>query len=142
MNLRVEMPSINPSLRGGSMARWHVAEGESFAFGDDLCTVALDDFAVTRRTHRATKLSGRKRSKLKTALESRSGEALVEVTITASDSGVLRKILVGEGDPVVVGADIAVASTDPATDEQAPSDASSLPALRVVGNITSNQEMI
>lgn len=142
MLLRVEMPMINPSLLGGKVLSWHIGEGEQVGFGEDICTVSLDDFVQVRRTGRATQLAGKKMGRLKSKIESRSGEGLVNVVITASDRGKLAKILKSEGDPVAIGDLIAVVSTDDSDEVSSPDSWAEAPVMRVVGNISSEMEDI
>lgn len=142
MLLRLEMPMINPTLRGGKVLTWHVKEGEEIGFGQDICTVSLDDFALVRRTGRATQLSGKKMSKLKSNLESRTGEAMVNVVITASDRGKLARVLKKEDDVVAIGDLIAVVATEGSDDPSGPDNWAQAPVMRVVGNISSEMEDI
>jgi hypothetical protein len=142
MLLRLEMPMINPSLRGGKVLTWHVDEGEQIGFGEDICTVSLDDFVQVRRTGRATQLAGKKMGRLKSNLESRSGEGLVNVVITASDRGRLARILKAEGESVVIGDLVAVVSTDDSDNVSTPDSWVEAPVMRVVGNISSEMEDI
>lgn len=111
MIMRLDMPNVDPSLRGGKVTRWLKQEGDTFGFGDVLCEVAVDEFAVLRRTARATKLTGRRRRKLKSDLEIREGKVYLELAITSADQGVLRKILIDHGAPATIGDTLAVVST-------------------------------
>lgn len=133
------MPSINPSLLGGRVSRWHKGEGQPVSFGEDICTVALDEFAVLRRTARATLLSGSKRKRLKSDLETRQGKVLVEVVITASDQSTLEKIIKQEGDQIAIGDTLAVVSTSPFYGELTHERWEDAPPMRVVANM--NQEL-
>lgn len=139
MILKLDMPLINPSLRGGKLKTWHKAEGESIGFGDDLCTVSIDDFAVLRRTGRATLLTGKKRKRLKDDLESRSG-IMVNVVVTASDQGVMQRILRQAGDQVAIGDTLALVSTGESNGASLPTEWDDAPQMRVVGNVASGSE--
>lgn len=134
MILRLEMPLIDPSLRGGRVARWRKAEGDRINFGDELCVVALDEFAALRRTARATLLAGRRRKRLKSDLEVREGKVFIEISITSSDQGVMRKILKGEGDPIVIGDTMAIVASADDRDAAIPADWAGAPVMRVVAN--------
>lgn len=140
MLLRIVIPMINPSLRGGTLVTWHKEEGDIIGYGDDLCTIALDDFAIVRRTGRATLLSGRKMSRQKSDVESRSGRAHVPMVVTASDRGVLARVIKAEGTPVGVGDLVAVAATDEMADPGTPESWEKAPLMRVVANIGSSVE--
>ena len=141
MIMRVEMPSVDASLRSGRIARWHKAEGDSIRFGEPICDVAVEEFAVLRRTARATLLTGRRRKKLKSDLETREGKVYLEVTITSSDTGVLHKQLVALGEPVVIGQTVAIASTpDHAGPIGTPEDWQSAPPMRVVINVVGGDD--
>ncbi len=143
MIMKLEMPLIDPSLRGGKVVRWNFAEGDSFGFGDELCVVAVDEFAVLRRTARATLLSGKKRKELKSDLEVRGGKVFVQVSLTSSDSGVLAAIVAGEGDPVVTGSLLAVTSThDHGPVEGDVEDWKKASGLRVVANMVPEDDHI
>lgn len=136
MILRLNMPLVNPSLRGGTMLKWHKNEGEAIEFGDDICTVTIDDFAVLRRTARATLLTGRKAKRLKSDLETRTGQVSVDVVVTASDKGVLRRILKNAGDKVEIEDTLAVISTDSESDSPLPDSWEDAPTMRVIGNMS------
>jgi pyruvate/2-oxoglutarate dehydrogenase complex dihydrolipoamide acyltransferase (E2) component len=133
------MPMINPSLLGGTVSKWHKAEGDHVGFGEDICTVALDEFAVLRRTARATLLSGSKQKRLKSGLEKRQGKVWVEVVLTASDQSVLEKIIKDEGESIAIGDTLAVVSTSPFYGELTHERWDDAPAMRVVANM--NQEL-
>jgi pyruvate/2-oxoglutarate dehydrogenase complex dihydrolipoamide acyltransferase (E2) component len=112
MILKLEMPTVDQSLRGGRIVAWYKNEGDPIAFGDEICKLAIDEFAVLRRTARATLLSGRRRKKLKDDLEVRQGKVYLEVELRSSDQGVLRKHLVHEGEPLAHGDLLAVVVTE------------------------------
>jgi pyruvate/2-oxoglutarate dehydrogenase complex dihydrolipoamide acyltransferase (E2) component len=134
MIIRLDMPLIDPSLRGGHVARWSKAVGDEIAFGEEICVVDLDDFAVLRRTARATLLAGRRRNKLKSDLETRSGKVLLKVSITSSDSGVLRKIVKEEGDEIAIGDTMAIVASPDHGDIGTEEQWAEAPAMRVVPN--------
>ena len=134
MICKLEMPLIDPSLRGGHVVRWTKQVGDPIGFGDEICIVALDEFAALRRTARATLLSGRKRKNLKSDLEVRSGKVFLEVALTSSDHGVLRRIIKEQGDQITIGDTLAIVTSEVEEDlgqELAWDDA---PVLRVVAN--------
>ncbi len=135
MILRLAMPALDASLLGGRMSRWLKGEGDSFAFGDVLCEVALDEFAAMRRTHRATLLSGRRRHKLRSEVELREGKVLLEVAVTSAEAGTIREVLVGEGARLSIGDTLAVVST-PAGEQLTSGDGwASSPELRCTANV-------
>ncbi len=119
------------------MTKWHKNEGDLIEFGDDICTVTIDDFAVLRRTARATLLTGRKAKRLKSDLESRTGMVSVDVVVTASDQGVLSRILKAAGDRVEIEDTLAVVVTDSEDGAPPPDSWDDAPTMRVIGNMTS-----
>ncbi len=136
MILKLEMPMIDQSLRGGRVVSWFKQEGEPIGFGDEICRVAVDEFAVLRRTARATLLSGRRRKKLKSDLEVRQGKVYLEVDVTSSDSGVLRKQIAREGEPLQSGDLLAVVTTEDHGELEEPEQQwREAPAFRVVVNV-------
>jgi pSer/pThr/pTyr-binding forkhead associated (FHA) protein len=128
---------LDQSLRGGRVAEWHKSEEETIGFGDDVCTVVIDDFAVLRRTARATLLSSSKKDRLVSDLESRTGRVEVAVKLTASESGILRQILKQRNDVVTVGETLALVATDVGDSVDAPGNFDTAPLMRVVGNMIS-----
>lgn len=142
MILLLEVPLTNPSLTGGTIKEWHKAEGDAIGFGDEVCTVAYDQFAVLRRTARATLLTGRKAKSLKSNLESRTGKVLMNVVVSAAEQGVLGKILMDPGDRFVVGDALAVISTKPLNDYLVPHDLTELSTMRVETNSSADPELI
>ncbi len=142
MILRLEVPLTNPSLTGGTVKEWHKAEGEAIGFGDEVCTVAYDEFVALRRTARATLLSGRKAKGLKSSLESRSGKVLMNIVVSAAEQGVLGKILMGPGERFAVGDTLAVLSTREIDDFTVPDNLAALATMRVETNTSADPELI
>jgi pyruvate/2-oxoglutarate dehydrogenase complex dihydrolipoamide acyltransferase (E2) component len=141
MLMKLEMPLIDPSLRGGSVLKWLKREGEAFAFGEEICVVVVDEFAALRRTARATLLSGRKRRSLKSDLEIRQGKVYLRVALTSSDSGFIRKIVADDGDPIAVGDLLAVVSTtDNGVLDGTVDDWKAAPTMRVVANMLQHDD--
>jgi len=140
MICRIEMPLINPSLRGGRVVRWNKQVGEAISFGDEICIVALDEFAAIRRTARATLLAGRKRKKLKSDLEVRSGKVFIEVALTSSDEGVLRRIIKQQGDEITIGETLAIVTSQINEEFGKESGWAEAPLLRVVANPVGDDE--
>ncbi|MGF1618751.1 MAG: lipoyl domain-containing protein [Acidimicrobiia bacterium] len=142
MILRLEVPLTNPSLTGGTVKEWHKSEGDAIGFGEEVCTVAYDQFVALRRTARATLLSGRKAKGLKSSLESRTGKVLMDIVVSAAEQGVLGKILMGPGDRFAVGDTLAVMSTEPIDDFTVPEDLTELATMRVETNTSADPELI
>lgn len=142
MILRLEIPMTNPSLTGGIIKEWHKDEGDPIGFGEDLFTVSFDEFAVLRRTARATLLAGRKNKSLKSQLESREGKVLLHVVVSSAEQGNLEKILLAPGDRFEVGDTVGVASTAPADGELTPEDWSDSPPMRVAVNTSADPELV
>jgi pyruvate/2-oxoglutarate dehydrogenase complex dihydrolipoamide acyltransferase (E2) component len=137
--MRVEVPNSDPSLRGGTIKTWHKTEGEFVNFGEEICTLAYSDFAVLRRTGRASLLAGRKRRKIKGGLESRDGMVLVDVILTSSDPGVLQKIFKTEGEEFLVGDVIGVVTTSDSS-EAVGEDWHEYPPIRLIANMATGTE--
>ena len=134
--MRVEMPAVDASLRSGRVVRWHKTEGDEIGFGEPICDVAIEEFAVLRRTARATLLTGRRRKKLKSDLETREGKVYLEVAITSSDAGVMQKHIVDVGETIEIGQTVAVVATpDHEGSIGDSSDWQSAPPMRVVINV-------
>jgi pyruvate/2-oxoglutarate dehydrogenase complex dihydrolipoamide acyltransferase (E2) component len=140
MICKLDMPLIDPSLRGGRVVRWSKNVGDSISFGDEICIVALDEFAALRRTARATLLAGRKRKKLKSDLEVRSGKVFLEVALTSSDQGVLRRIIKEQGDQIVIGDTLAIVTSEVEEDLGQELAWAEAPVLRVVANPVGDEE--
>jgi pyruvate/2-oxoglutarate dehydrogenase complex dihydrolipoamide acyltransferase (E2) component len=140
MMMKITMPTYDQSMRGGRVLRWHKGEGDDIGFGDDICDVAIDEFAVLRRTGRATLLSGRRQKKLRDDLEVREGKVYREMTITSSDQGTLRKVVAGEGDSIALGDLLAVVTTDGQPLSGTPADWQNATPMRVVVNALNDEE--
>lgn len=141
MIMRIEMPAVDASLRSGRIVRWHKEVGDAIGFGEPICDVAVDEFAVLRRTARATLLTGRRRKKLKSDLETREGKVYLEVTITSSDTGVLQRRLIEVGEPIEIGQTVALAATpDHAVPAESADDWHSAPPMRVVLNVVGGDD--
>ncbi|HEY5891185.1 MAG TPA: hypothetical protein VIW94_10860 [Acidimicrobiia bacterium] len=139
MMLRLEIPNSDPSLRGGIIKKWHKSEGETVRFGEEVCTLTYSNFAVLRRTGRATLLVGRRRHKIKGGVEAREGKVKVDVVLTTSEPGILQKIARSEGEEFLVGDVIGVVSTTEAA-ETINGDWMEFPAVRLTANMSSGSE--
>jgi len=138
---KLEVPAVDPSMHGGRVLRWHKREGDPIGFGDVICELAVDEFAVLRRTARATLLARGRRNKLKSDLEQREG-VYFEVALVSSDQGVLRKIVAHEGDRIVIGDLLGVVtSADHGELTGSAADWRGAPAVRVVANKTADDDM-
>jgi pyruvate/2-oxoglutarate dehydrogenase complex dihydrolipoamide acyltransferase (E2) component len=142
MILRLEIPITNPSLTGGTIKEWHKSEGDAIGFSEDVCTISFDQFAVLRRTGRATLLAGRKSKNLKSQLESREGKVLMDVVVSSAEQATLEKILMKPGDRFHVGDTLAVVSTGPTNGELQPEDWGGSPTMRVVANTSADPELV
>jgi pyruvate/2-oxoglutarate dehydrogenase complex dihydrolipoamide acyltransferase (E2) component len=139
MKMRLEMPLVDASFRGGKVVTWHVSEGDQIDLGAELCTVALDEFAVLRRTSRATLLARGRRRRLRGGMEVRTGKVVAEAMIRASDRAVVRAITKAPGDPVATGDLLAIVSTS--GDEDAGSNGwDSARPMRVVATLVGMEE--
>ncbi len=141
MITKLAVPVVDPSMQGGKVLRWHKHEGDTIGFGDEICELAVDEFAVLRRTARATLLARGRRGKLRNDLEQREG-VYFEVVVTSSDQGVLRKILAREGDRIAIGDLLAVVSSaDHGDVTGSAAEWSNAPAMRVVVNKKSDEDV-
>jgi pyruvate/2-oxoglutarate dehydrogenase complex dihydrolipoamide acyltransferase (E2) component len=140
MLMKLEFPLLDRSLRGGRVVSWQKREGERFEFGEVICLTQLDEFAALRRTGRATLLSGKRRTSLKSDLEIRDGRVALSVALTASDSGWVHTIIAKEGTEIGVGSLLAVVSTDNRPDTGRQPDEVDLPLMRVVANVVDTDE--
>lgn len=143
MIYRIEFPPQDPKYRGGRVSKWYKAPGDVITFGDDLVDIEVDRIIGLRHTKRATLIarSGRKLSRLRNESDERTPRGRVTVRITAAEPlAHIRHIMHNEGDSVVVGTAIALASSG--GDEPCPIDVdlSSLAVLRVVLNIVGDLE--
>ncbi len=142
MWMKLEMPLINPSLRGGHILRWNKRLGDRFEFGDVLCTVVLDEFAALRRTGRATLLSGKRRNNLRSDLEVREGKVSLQAELVSSDRGIVHEIVADDGDHIKVGDILAVVTTGEYDgDETNVGMLTKMPIMRVAANLSTDNEL-
>lgn len=131
MHLKLVLPDFSKEIRSGTMARWHVEEGDPVAFGGDLF-----DLLVTERVKMAR--PGDPRAVLQAeASDPRFVTRATEVyfRVVSADLGVLREVRVEAGTPVAVGDVVGIVSTDPEADGPAPSSVDGLPEVRVAVNL-------
>jgi pyruvate/2-oxoglutarate dehydrogenase complex dihydrolipoamide acyltransferase (E2) component len=119
MKLRLEMPFVAKQIRSGSVACWHLGEGDQFGFGTDLCDVLITEVDTFDKAHSDRLVPV---------------DVRYHVRIRSSEPGILRSILSTVGSDVVVGDLLAMVSTNPGevTDELSPVGA---PTLRVVADM-------
>ena len=129
------MPFVDRSMQRAVLVRWFKAEGDSVAYGEDVCEVAVDEVLVLKK---------RKDARTLAAGAGAAGRALIgeghrirsrkhqpdRLRLTSSDTGFLRRILVREEGRLVVGDLLAVLTTTP--DE--PVDDGQSFSFRVVAN--------
>jgi hypothetical protein len=115
--LGLDMPYLDPTIRGGTLAEWHKQEGESVTYGEDLCTISVHELVRLRRDNRASSLTRRAwRAARRPRAEYfvKGGDRFViQVKVISSDRGFLRKVLAQEGTSVGVGDRLALLTTDP-----------------------------
>ena len=136
MNVSLQMPAVGPSLQGGRVVRWSKAPGESFAFGDELCVVSIEQVVALRKTQTASVLTGsrRRRKKVRDELEMRHSSGL-HFQLVASEPGAIGEHVVEVGGLMKVGDVLAVLESGDTDGDPVPvSDPKSLPSLRVVAN--------
>lgn len=115
MIYRVVYPDQISDHRGGTLIRWHKGPGDAIAFGDDLFDVDVDQIVVLQRTKRAALIARPSSAlrRLRNDYEERTAQRSVSVTVSASESAHLRRILINEGERVRVGVAVALATTLP-----------------------------
>lgn len=134
MILSLEMPFINPSVEGGRVVRWSKRPGESFAYGDELCVIGIEQVVALRKTKTASVLGGsrRRRKRVRDELETRDIGG-VRLQLLASEGGTMRQLVIEAGTTMQVGDVLAVLQTADSDDEPIPdTDFDDLPSLRVV----------
>ena len=139
MKLSLEMPSVGPALQGGRVIKWSKAPGDTFAFGEELCVVSIEQVVALRKTQQASVLTSlRRKKKVREELEMRESVGL-HFQLVASESGIMHEQLIKQGEPMKVGDLLAVLGSD--GDEPGPvTDLSSLPSIRVVANPVDPEE--
>lgn len=107
MLLDVNLPQADAAFRAGSVARWHVGEGDPVEFGTVLCDVAINEFAAMQRTKRASLLgstSKMRQRRVRDGVDYREGRGEVIIRLISVESGMsLREIAVPDGGRVEMG---------------------------------------
>jgi pyruvate/2-oxoglutarate dehydrogenase complex dihydrolipoamide acyltransferase (E2) component len=107
MLLRIEMEAAYSWVEGGTIARWHIAEGAAVRFGDPLCDIKVDEVHTFKRDQKHSRLlSGRFPKTFK-----QSAPADARIRLTSADDGTVVAIHKAEGCAVRVGDLLAVATT-------------------------------
>jgi hypothetical protein len=127
--LRLEMPKFAKRVEKGTVRKWHVGEGAAIAYGDDLLDIQVTKVTelVRLREHQHLRDSAERDDRFKT----RRPRQVMNLRVTAAESGVLARIYAPEGTAVAVGDLLAVVTDlDIDVDADPPPDGS--PTLRVV----------
>lgn len=138
MILKVEVPFLESSLKGGIVSEWHKTEGERVDFGEVICTIAVDEWLGLRRDKRASVIAGiggsdQRDLKRLNRFEWRNKRGMMFLEVVASEPATLKRILSGQGARVEVGDVLALASTgDTEIDEDLDVDPRGIPSLRTV----------
>lgn len=137
MILKITMPYLDRSVEGGTVIRWHKAEGEMVNPGDELFDLQIDEKRLLRQSRKAQAIleSSQRKNKQSESAKSTKGGATLQVV--SSDAGFLRKVYASPGTRLAVG-DLAAAVTTEAQEpwnenHQAVTEASE---FRVVASIT------
>lgn len=115
MFFKLLMPSVDPLMKGGVVAKWHKAKGDIVGYGDDLVDVQVEltmsvlDRGSMEQRIRLLKDGGAVREEALTGIANKRTLILV-ARVASSDAGVLRRIEAREGDYVSVGGLLAVLS--------------------------------
>ena len=140
MKLSLQMPAVGPALQSGRVIRWSKQAGETFAFGDELCVVSIEQVAALRKTQQASVLTSlRRRKKVREEIQMRESVGL-HFQLVASEPGSVVDHLIPAGDPMQVGDVLAVLASEGDDGAAPPADVASLPAIRVVANPVSTEE--
>jgi pyruvate/2-oxoglutarate dehydrogenase complex dihydrolipoamide acyltransferase (E2) component len=133
MILLLQVPFLETFSHGGTITRWHVAEGDLLEFGDAICEVALSEWMALRKTKRAlnlVRIRDHGQTKVKHNFELRKGRGVLVMRIVASESCYVRRLDADVGKRVKVGDLLGLVSTEP--DDLMPADPSGAPTMRVV----------
>jgi multidrug efflux pump subunit AcrA (membrane-fusion protein) len=107
MLLDVSLPPADSAFRAGSVAKWHVNEGDPVNFGTILCDVAIDEFAALQRTKRASLLgstSKLRQRRVKDGIDHREGRGQVVIRLISVETGMtVKEIAVPDGGRVEIG---------------------------------------
>jgi hypothetical protein len=134
MILQLEMPPVNPSIRGGQIVAWHKDEGEFVGYGDPVCDVLFTNAVHLRRTTRGGDLAdGAPRSRTRRRLRTLN-KIEVMVRLVASDTGYLRRVCAGGKDQNEPGSVLAILSTEPAETLPEVTGSDRWPLFRVVAD--------
>lgn len=129
MLLNLRLPQFALDVRGGTIAHWHVREGDEVGFGDDLFDLKVSERIMMLRHRDAATVVGL--GDAEPAYHVKPTEMYFRVL--SADPGVVRKVIVAEGEHLAVGGVAAVVSTE--RDESLEGDPSdSLPDMRVAVN--------
>lgn len=119
MLFKLVIPQTNRQIQGGSIIKWHKAEGEWVDFGDDLFDYRVDEINLLRKVKKEN---------------IRKWE--VSLRVTSSDMGVLHKIHAAEGTYRNVGEVVAVlAMSEDELVSDPDLDLDQAPVFRVVANV-------
>lgn len=109
MILRLELPRLSAAMDHGTVVRWHRQAGDSLAYGDSLCEIAVTNVNRLQR-----QLSGRQAIGIEKPTKSRvrtlSG-VLVLYELTSMETGIIGQIMAKEGDAVGQGDVLALIDT-------------------------------
>jgi len=119
MVIKLVIPQTNRQIKGGSITRWHKAEGDWVNFGDDLFDYSVDEINMLRNIK-----------------EDRVKKWALSMRVTSSDVGFLHKIHAEEGSYRDVGEVVAVLTIEDSQPVQADDRAlAEAPLFRVVANV-------
>ncbi len=111
MLLILIMPSDDRAVLECSVHRWLKAEGDALDYGDDICEVKVEKRRMVSMTYHPSQVIKQIASPKSTAVN-RWTDGNTRIRITASDTGILRKIRLKSGERVAAGDVMAILSTD------------------------------
>jgi hypothetical protein len=127
MLLKLLLPPYNRMVTGGSVVKWHKAEGERVAFGEDLFDLKVEAVQINpllpvdvpeqiellvNAQVAVRQLSDEELMSAAPGPDADSSPWVFGMRITSSDRGILRKIYAGQGDLRQIGDLLAVLSTE------------------------------
>jgi pyruvate/2-oxoglutarate dehydrogenase complex dihydrolipoamide acyltransferase (E2) component len=141
-------------IQGGTIVKWHKAEGDWVNFGDDLFDVRVEEVQVTRtikapdagrwleQLHQQVRklkerpaAAGGPEGAAPPQSEAQTWDAVALLRVTSSDVGLLRKICAKEQEYQQVGDLLALLVTDEADPAEGGTDLAAAGVFRVVANL-------
>lgn len=134
MLLKLILPAVGRMFDQGTVAQWHVQEGDHVGFGDDLFDFEVHERIKVVRSLKADVITAENEEESGDPYARRAVD--MRIRVTSSDVGVMRKILAGPGYARQTGEVVALLTLEEDDPMETESDAvAEAPALRVATNI-------